>query len=361
MTEKYKVLVINPGSTTTKLAIFEDEILIKEEEIHHSTEELKKFKKVVDEKGFRVKLIRKFLDDSDIAIESFSAIAARGGVLKPISGGAAYRVNDKMVHDLNTAKYGEHASNLGALTAYDLTEGTDIPAHILDPVVVDEMFPLARYSGLPELPRISIFHALNQKAVARKYAKSIGKKYEEINVIVAHLGGGITVSAHKKGRVVDTNNGLNGDGPFTPERSGGLPAHQLVELCFSGKFTKDELKKMIKGKGGVTAYLGTNDLRFVEGKAEKGEEKYYEVYEAMAYQIAKELCFLIPAFQGEEFEAFLITGGAARSNFLIERIEKWIQPCGKELLVYPGEFEMTALRDGALRILRGEDTEMIYE
>ncbi len=361
MSEKFKVLVINPGSTSTKLALFENEELLLEKEIPHSTEELKPYKKVYDEKDFRVKLIRQFMDESKVTVDSLTAIAARGGVVKPIAGGAAYRVNEKMVNDLKEAKYGEHASNLGAIIANELVKDTDVPAYILDPVVVDEMFPLARYSGHPDFPRLSILHALNQKAAARKYAASVNKKYQDVNLIVTHLGGGISVGAHRKGMVVDVNNALNGDGPFTPERSGGLPAYQLVEACFSGKYTKDELKKMIKGKGGCVAYLGTNDLRVVEEKAEAGDKEYYDVYEAMAYQVSKEICFLIPAFQGEKIDAIVLTGGAARSDFLVDRIKKWTGQCKIDLQIFPGEFEMTALRDGALRVLSGEDEELVYD
>jgi len=361
MSEIFRVLVINPGSTSTKLALYDDKELLIEEELSHSTEDLKGFKRVFDEKKFRADIVKEFLSSNDIPISTLSGIAGRGGVLKPIAGGSCYRVNEKMINDLAAGKYGEHASNLGALIADEISKENDIPAFILDPVVVDEMFHLARYSGLPELPRKSILHALNQKAVAREYATSIGKKYDQVNLIVAHLGGGISVGAHKKSLVVDVNNALNGDGPFTPERSGGLPVQQLAELCFSGEYKLDEIKKMIKGKGGVAAYLGTNDLRLVENRALEGDEKYYEVLEAMTYQIAKEICFLIPAFQGEEIDAVIVTGGAARAKFITDRLIKWLKPSGLKVVIAPGEREMTALRDGVLRVLSGEDTEKIYE
>jgi len=360
MTEKFKILVINPGSTSTKLAVYEKKELVAEEEISHSTEQMKKYEKLVDEIEFRSKLVLDFLQRHNIVLDSLDAIVGRGGVIKPIAGGIVYGVNDKMIDDLMHARYGEHASNLGALIAHEITKNKKIPSYILDPVVVDEMFPLARYSGLPELPRLSILHALNHKAVARKYAEESGRKYQDCNLIVVHLGGGISVGAHRKSKVVDVNNALNGDGPFTPERSGGLPANQLVELCFSGKYTKDQLKKMIKGKGGVTAYLGTNDLKEVEDRITKGDSKAKEVLEAMIYQVAKEICFLIPAFQGEQIDAVILTGGAARCKLIVDLIRKWTAPTGLEMVVYPGGYEMSALRDGALRILTGEERELTY-
>lgn len=360
MTNKFKILVINPGSTSTKLAVYENKETLAEDEISHSTEQMKQFNKLVDEIGFRSEIVLDFLNRHNIKIESLDAIVGRGGVIKPIPGGIVYGVNDIMIDDLMNARYGEHASNLGALIANEITKGKKIPCYILDPVVVDEMFPLARYSGHPELPRLSILHALNQKAVARKYAEEHGKKYSECNLIVVHLGGGISVGAHRKSKIVDVNNALNGDGPFTPERTGGLPANQLVELCFSGKYTKDQIKKMIKGKGGVTAYLGTNDLRDVEDRVVNGDPKAKEVLDAMVYQISKEICFLIPAFQGENIDAVLLTGGAARSKIIVDLIRKWISSTKLEIVIYPGGYEMSALRDGALRILNGEEKELTY-
>jgi butyrate kinase len=360
MTEKFKILVINPGSTSTKLAVYENKELIAEEEISHSSEELKVFERLIDETDFRSKLVLEFLKRHNISLDSLDAIVGRGGVIKPIPGGTVYSVNDKMIDDLMNARYGEHASNLGALIANAITKEKKIPAIILDPVVVDEMFPLARYSGLPEIPRRSILHALNHKAVARKFAEERGKKYQECNLIVAHLGGGISVGAHRKSKIVDVNNALNGDGPFTPERSGGLPVNQLVELCFSGKYTKDQLKKMIKGKGGVTAYLGTNDLKEVEQRINSGDATAKEVLEAMIYQVAKEICFLIPAFQAEKIDAIILTGGATKCKMIVDGIRKLTAPTGIEVVVYPGGYEMSALRDGALRILTGEEKELIY-
>lgn len=360
MEKKFRVLVINPGSTSTKLAFYEDKELLSEEEISHSTEELKDYEKIVDEIKFRTELVRKFLERHNIDRKTLDAVVGRGGVIKPIPGGTVYGVNKKMIDDLTEAKYGEHASNLGALIANELIKNTNIPAFILDPVVVDEKFPLSRYSGLPELPRLSILHALNQKAVARKYAEEKGKRYQDCNLIVTHLGGGISVGAHRKSKIVDVNNALNGDGPFTPERSGGLPSNQLAELCFSGKYTKDQIKKLIKGKGGLTAYLGTNDLKEVERRMSAGDEKAKEILEAMIYQVAKEICSLIPSFQGEKVDAVILTGGAAKCKMIVDLIRAWIIQTGIEVAVYPGSYEMTALRDGALRVLSGEDKELIY-
>jgi len=259
----FKTLVINPGSTSTKIGVFEDENPIFIEVLRHDSETIKKYKSIFDQYDFRRDIILNFLKEKNISLDSFSSVVGRGGLIKPVKSGT-YLVNEKMIEDLKQTKRGEHASNLGAILAYEIAKPLNIPAFIVDPIVVDEMDDIARISGLKGIERISIFHALNQKAVARRAAKDLGKKYEDVNFIVVHLGGGISVGAHKKGRVVDVNNALNGDGPFAPERAGSLPTQDLVDLCFSGKYTFEEMKKKLAGNGGLVSLLGTNDAREVE-------------------------------------------------------------------------------------------------
>ena len=258
--QKQLILAINPGSTSTKLGIFEEEELLFDITLRHSTEEISGFKKITDQYSFRKEIIIKELKDRGVDFKNIVAVVGRGGLVKPIESGI-YEVNEAMKRDLMAGLMGEHASNLGGLIADDIAgELPGARAFIVDPVVVDEMEPVARLAGHPEFKRLSIFHALNQKAVARIYAKSVGKKYEELNLIVAHMGGGVSVGAHRKGKVIDVNNALDGDGPFSPERSGGLPSAQIVEKCFSGKYSREEIRAMITGKGGMVAYLGTNNF-----------------------------------------------------------------------------------------------------
>ena len=353
-----KILVINPGSTSTKIAVFDDESSVLEKTIRHSSEELKDFKNIIEQYDFRVKVIENVLKENGFKLEDFDAFVGRGGLLHPIESGT-YRVNEAMLEDLKECKYGEHASNLGAIIAYNLATKVNKPAYIVDPVVVDEMEPLARYSGLKGIERKSIWHALNQKAVARRAAKDLHKKYDEVNLIVVHLGGGISVAAHKKGRTVDVNNALNGDGPFAPERAGGLPTISLVDLCMSGKYTYEEMKKLLAGKGGLVSHLGTNNAIEVEERIEKGDEYAKLVYEAMAYQVAKTVGEMAAVLKGE-VDAIILTGGLAHSKMLTEWIKErtsFIAP----VLLYPGEDEMRALAEGALRVLKGEEKEKIYE
>ncbi len=354
----FRILVINPGSTSTKIAVFDDDKEVFKENISHPVNELSKFEKIIDQYEFRKDVIKKVLSNAQYDLKQFSAIVGRGGLLKPIPSGT-YLVNELMIKTLKKGENGEHASNLGAILAKSIAEPLGIPAYIVDPVVVDEMEEIARLSGLPQLKRKSIFHALNQKAVGRRAAKELGKEYEDCNFIIAHLGGGISVGAHRKGKVVDVNNALNGDGPFTPERSGGLPAWDLVKLSISGQYTKDEIKKMITGKGGVVAYLGTNDMREVEKRVMEGDERYELVFKAMAYQVAKEIASLSAVLSGD-VDAIILTGGLAYSeiftNWIIERV-KFIA----KVLVYGGEDEMKALALGALRVLKGEEKIKFYK
>lgn len=353
----YRILVINPGSTSTKIAVYEDTTPIVQQTLRHSTQELSLYKNILDQYPFRKDLIMKILEKCDIPVSSLDGIVARGGLVYPLEGGC-YRINDRMIQDLKEAVMGEHASNLGALIAKAIGDEIEKPAFIVDPVVVDEFEPLARYSGSPELPRLSIFHALNQKAVARRVAEELHKNYPECNLIVAHLGGGISIGAHKQGRVIDVNNALDGDGPFAPERSGGLPAGQLARLCFSGKHTLNAIQKMITGNGGLVAYLGTNDGIEIEKHIQHGDEKAREVYEAMAYQVAKEIGAMAAILRGN-VDAIVLTGGLAYNtrfvNWIRERIA-FLAP----VKIVPGEDEMTALLEGALPVLQGKEQAKEY-
>ncbi|MCX8094983.1 MAG: butyrate kinase [Caldisericia bacterium] len=353
-----RILVINPGSTSTKIGIFEGEKPLFIEVIRHNSEEIKSFKKIFDQYDFRKNAVLQFLKNKNIDPSTLSCVVGRGGLIKPLASGT-YIINEKMIEDLREAKRGEHASNLGAIIAYEIAKPLRIPAFIVDPVVVDEMDDIARISGLKGIERKSIFHALNQKAVARRAAKDLGKRYEDVNLIVAHLGGGISVGAHRKGRVVDVNNALNGDGPFAPERAGGLPTQDLVDLCFSGKYTFEEMKKKLAGEGGLVSHLGTNDAREVEKRILEGDSYAKLVYEAMAYQVAKTIGEMAAVLKGE-IDAIVLTGGIAYSEMLTNLIKERISFLGK-ILIYPGEDEMEALALGALRVLRKEEEPKIYE
>lgn len=354
----WRILVINPGSTSTKIAVFDDENEIFKVNISHPVEEIQKYPKIIDQFEFRKEVIMKELARAGIPKESLSAVVGRGGLLRPIPSGT-YAVTEKMLEDLKAEVQGEHASNLGAMIADSIAQDLNIPAFIVDPVVVDEMEEIARITGLPMIRRRSILHALNQKKVARQAAADIGKPYEELNLIVVHLGGGISVGAHKKGRIVDVNNALNGDGPFAPERAGSLPAADLVELCFSGKYTKPEIKKLLAGKGGIVAHLGTNDMRAVEEMVKNGDPKATLIIQAMAYNVAKWIGAMATVLEGK-VDAVVLTGGLAYYRYFVDLIKErceFIAP----VYIYPGEDEMKALAEGALRVLKGEEKARIYE
>lgn len=357
MAKNYKILVVNPGSTSTKVALFSNEQLLFDKKIEHSNEELYIFHKIIDQYEFRLNIILSFLKEKSIDHSALDAVVGRGGLLNPISSGT-YRVNDKMLEDLRKGVSGEHASNLGGLLAHGIAEKLSIPSYIVDPVVINEMKPVARISGIPGIPRISILHALNQKAVARRAALDLGKKYEKVNFIIAHLGGGISVGIHCKGKIIDVNNALNGEGPFSPERSGGVPIGALVELCFTGKFTEDEIMKKIKGKGGLVAYLNTNDVREVIKMIGQGDKKAKLILEAMAYQIAKEIGAAATVLKGQ-IDAIILTGGIAYANEFVDLIKDRVSFLSL-VMVYPGEEEMLALCEGALRVLKEEEVEKIY-
>ena len=353
-----RLLAINPGSTSTKIAIFEDTTLTLEHVLRHSSEELATYSRIAEQYEFRKLAVQGALEQAGVSVADLDAVVGRGGVLKPIQGGT-YLVNEAMLTDLRTGVYGEHASNLGGLLAYDIAQSVGVPAFIVDPVVVDELQPVARLTGLPQVSRKSIFHALNQKAIARRAAAELGKSYTELNLVVAHLGGGISVGAHHHGRVIDVNNALDGDGPFSPERSGGLPAADLVHLSFSGQYTEPAMRKLLVGRGGLVAYLGTNDGREVVKSIKAQDKQASLVYEAMAYQVAKEIGAAAAALCGK-VDAIVITGGLAYDqDYLVRWIVERVAFIA-EVLVYPGEDELMALAEGALRVLNCEETAKQY-
>ena len=352
-----KVLALNPGSTSTKVALFEDGREIWNETQRYDTDVLKQFGSIPDQMEFRLGEIEKSLDAHGVSPGDLSAVVGRGGLLKPIESGT-YEVNDAMLSDLQSCKWGAHASNLGALLALRLAAEGSGRAFIVDPVVVDEMDPLARYSGLPEIGRRSIFHALNQKAVARRAAAELEKPYEQCRMIVAHMGGGISVGAHDRGRVVDVNNALDGDGPFSPERAGSLPAGGLVRLAFSGKYDLPQMLKMLTGQGGLVAHLGTNDFREVQKRKDQGDEKAALIFEALAYQMAKEIGACAAVLEGA-VDVIILTGGLAYSEEFTSLIRDRISFIAP-VKIYPGEDEMKALADGAFRILSGEEEPKVY-
>ncbi|PAB60206.1 butyrate kinase [Anaeromicrobium sediminis] len=354
---KYRILTINPGSTSTKIGVFDGDELVFEETLRHSSEEIGQFKKIYDQYNFRKEVILNVLKENAIKLESLNACVGRGGLLKPIAGGT-YEVNDPMIEDLKVGVLGQHASNLGGIIAKEIAKDLNIKAYIVDPVVVDEMIDLARVSGMPEYDRMSIFHALNQKAVARKAAKELGKKYDELNFVVAHLGGGISVGAHELGKVIDVNNALDGEGPFSPERSGTVPVRKIMKMAFSGEYTVEEFNKKVSGKGGLVAYLNTNDGRDVKKMVAAGNAQAGVIYQAMAYQVAKEIGSMCVALGGK-VDGIILTGGIAYDSEFVGWIKERAEFLGK-VFVYPGEEELRALAEGGLRVLKGEEEAKVY-
>ncbi len=354
----YKLLIINPGSTSTKIGVYEGEKEVLEETLRHSAEEILKYDTIFDQLDFRKEVILKVLKEKGIDINELDAVVGRGGMLKPIEGGT-YEVNEAMVEDLKVGVQGPHASNLGGILSNEIAKEIGKRAFIVDPVVVDEMEEVARLSGVPELPRKSKFHALNQKAVAKRYAKEHNTSYEDVNLIVVHMGGGVSVGAHKKGRVIDVNNALDGDGPFSPERAGGVPSGELLEMCFSGKYSKEEVYKKLVGKGGFVAYANTNDARDLIKLSQEGDEKGSLIFNAFIYQIAKEIGSMAVVLDGE-VDAIVLTGGIAYSDYVTNAINekvKWIAP----MVVYGGEDELLALAQGAIRVLDGVEEAKVYK
>jgi butyrate kinase len=350
--DKRLILAVNPGSTSTKFALFEEDKLIFEKSLSHSQADLAGYDKITEQLQFRKNLILNELSGKNKLQERIRVVVGRGGLIMPIESGV-YKVNRKMLEDLSSGCFGQHASNLGGLIADEIASSLpSAEAYIVDPVVVDELEDVARISGHPSISRRSIFHALNQKAVARIYASSVGKKYEELNLIIAHMGGGISVGAHKGGRVIDVNNALDGDGPFSPERSGGLPAGQLAELCFSGKYSHSEISSMITGKGGMVAYLGTNNFKDVCSLAENGNEKALLIRRSVTYQVAKEIGAMASVLHGS-VDAVILTGGMAYQESAVSEIRSMVKYIA-DVIVYPGEDEMKSLAFNALLALDGK-------
>ena len=328
----YKLLIINPGSTSTKIGVYEDEKEILEETLRHSAEEIGKYATIFDQLSFRKDVILNVLKEKNFDIKELSAVVGRGGMLKPIPGGT-YEVNDALIADLKEGVQGQHASNLGGILANEIAKEVGVRAFIVDPVVVDELDEGARLSGIPELPRKSKFHPLNQKAVARRFGKEIGKGYENLNLIVAHMGGGVSVGAHKLGKVVDVNNAFDGDGPFSPERAGGVPAGDLIKMCFSGKYTEKEVFSKLVGKGGMVAYLNTNDARDVINAASEGNKEAKLVYDAFIYQVAKSIGEMATVLEGN-VDKIILTGGIAYSEKVVNDITKKVSFIS-EVKAYP--------------------------
>ncbi len=348
-----KILAINPGSTSTKISVFENHDDIFTINIKHSSEELGAFPCVMDQHSFRKDLILNELRKAEIALSSIDAVVGRGGLIKPVEGGV-YRVNDALIADLKNEISGSHPANLGGLLAFEIADdaGSGIDAYIVDPPIVDEMEDTARITGMPEMARESKFHALNQKAVARRFAREHRLKYEDVNLIITHLGGGITVGAHRKGRVIDVNNGLDGEGPFSPERTGGLPAGDLVTMCFSGKYSIEEIRKKITGRGGLVAYLGTNSAYEAANMARDGDSKAELIYRAMAYQVAKDIGAMAAVLNGD-VDAIILTGGIAYDELFCRWIEERTGFISR-IVIYPGEDEMKALAEGVYYAVMGD-------
>ncbi|MDE5412224.1 butyrate kinase [Alkalihalobacterium chitinilyticum] len=357
MESRQRVLVINPGSTSTKIAVYEGYTPLFMTKIEHSLTQIQSLSTVEEQYDFRKKVVLKTLDEEGINLSKLDAVVGRGGLVRPIPSGT-YAINELLLEDLKDGYAGWHASNYGGIIAYEIANQLNIPSFIVDPVVVDEMEEVATVSGLKGIARKSIFHALNQKATARIAAKALGKKYEDLKLIVVHMGGGITVGVHKEGRVIDVNDGLYGEGPFSPERAGTLPTGAVIDLCFSEGMTKEKALKLMAGSGGLVSYLGTQDGHVIEQSIENGNEEALFYYESMAYQIAKEVGAASTVLSGE-VDGIILTGGLAYSERLILSLTaklEWIS----DILVYPGEDEMLALATGAIRIINGDETAKHY-
>lgn len=356
MAERKRILTINPGATSTKFAVFLDEEPVLKKTVEHAAADLEVFERIFDQYAYRLDIILKELADANIDINSLDAVVGRGGLVKPLEGGT-YVVNEAMLSDLKEARRGEHASNLGAAIAHGIASRLNIPAYIVDPVAVDEMEPVAKISGLPDIERTSLSHALNMKAVAHKVAREMGKQYQDVNFVVAHLGSGVSVAPHKNGRMIDVNNAIE-EGPFAPDRCGGLPATQLMNLCYSGKYTHKEMKEKLMSKGGLYAYLGTKDIKEIEKMAAEGHEKASLLLSALSYQISKEISAMAAVLEGQ-VDRIIITGGMAHSKRIIDDIVRRVKFIAPVVLV-PGEEELESLAMGALRVLNKEEKAKEY-
>jgi len=354
----YNILTLNPGSTSTKVALYRNEEAIALEIIRHKPEDFKDCIRIMDQKEVRTKLLLDFLNAKEVDPSGLDAVVGRGGLVKPIDSGT-YRINEKMLRDLSRGSAGMHASSLGGIIAAEIGERYGIPAYIVDPVVVDEMAPVAKLSGIPGIERRSVFHALNTKAVARACAEKIGIRYEDGRFIVAHMGGGISVGAHQYGCVIDVNDALSGEGPFTPERSGSVPLVALIEMCYGGQYTKEEMIALVTRQGGVLAYLGTSDMVKVEKMIKNGDEYAALVMDAMAYQVCKTIGAMAVVL-GNQVNAIILTGGLAHSLRFTGEIKRRVDQMAP-VITYPGENEMAALAQGALRILQGKEKSLIYQ
>lgn len=351
------ILVINPGSTSTKVALFKEDQSVKQKNLTHPNEELEKFAKITDQYDYRKDIILDWLKEEGVELQSLSAVVGRGGLLRSMPSGT-YIVTDAMIEDLKIGIQGEHASNLGGIIAKSIGDSQGIPAFIVDPVAVDELEDAARISGIPDIPRKSLVHALNIRAVARRVAKDMGKGIDDINIVAAHLGGGMSIAPLKKGKIIDVSS-ANDDGPFSPDRPGGLPTGDVIKMCYLGKYTKAELKKKIIGKSGFVGYLGTNDGRKVEEMIAQGDKNADLIHDAMAYKIAKLIGAMATVLDGD-IQAIVLTGGLAHSKLLCERIEKRVKFIAP-FMIYPGEYEMQALAEGAFRVLSGKEIAKVYE
>ncbi|BBB90551.1 MAG TPA: butyrate kinase [Methylomusa anaerophila] len=353
----YKILAINPGSTSTKIGLYHGTTEIFARNINHSAEDIAKIPDITDQLEYRLEKINAFMAAQDVKATDLAAVVGRGGLLKPMASGT-YRVNTAMLNDLKNRRYGVHASNLGAILADLIARQGSCLSYIVDPVVVDELAPVARWTGRPELERKSIFHALNQKAVAKKYAKSLNRSYGELNLIVAHLGGGISVGCHSHGRVIDVNNALDGEGPFSPERAGTLPAGQFAAMVLDNKLDHNDIAKLLAGKGGLVAHLGTNDTREVERRIREGDKMAADVYDAMIYGIAKSIAAAAVPVWGK-VDGIILTGGIAHARILTEKLKEYVGFLAP-VIVLAGENELQALAEGAYRVLTGQETAKEY-
>ena len=352
-----RILVINPGSTSTKMAVYEDTKPLIQRSITHSIEELAQFDTATSQYDFRKQLVLDELKHMHLDF-NFDAVIGRGGLAKPVVGGV-YEINQQMLDDVRNAVH-QHACDLGCLIAYEIAR--EIPgcrSFIADPGVVDELSPLARISGSPIMPRICIWHALNQRAIARRFAQQMGKRYEDLNLIICHLGGGISIAAHEHGKAIDANNALDGEGPFSPERAGSLPAADLIRLCFSGQYTEAQLLKKVAGEAGLIAHLGTNNVKEIEQRIQQGDQHAELILNAMIYHTAKNIAAEAAVLCGK-IDAILLTGGMAHSEYIINQLRRRIDFLAPTYC-YPGENEMQALAMNALSVLQGQQDARIYQ